>query len=37
MSNFKLDFCDSKARQGFVEKWHYSRSVPPPPGVSFGV
>lgn len=37
MSTLKLDFCDSKACQFAVEKWHYSGSLPPPPRVSFGV
>lgn len=37
MSTLKLDFCDSKACQYAVDHWHYSKSLPPPPRVSFGV
>lgn len=37
MSKLKLDFCDTKACQYAVEKWHYSGSLPPPPRVSLGV
>jgi hypothetical protein len=37
MSSLKLAFCDSKACQYAVDHWHYSKSLPPPPRVSFGV
>ena len=37
MSSLKLGFCDAKACQFAVDHWHYSRSLPPPPRVNFGV
>lgn len=37
MSKLKLAFCDTKACQYSVDHWHYSKSLPPPPRVSFGV
>jgi len=33
----RLDWCSHEAAKYAVEKWHYSRSLPPPPMVRIGV
>ena len=33
----RLDWCSHEAAKHAVEKWHYSRSLPPPPMVKIGV
>lgn len=36
-TKLKIDWCDHAAALYAVRKWHYSKSLPPPPLVKFGV